>query len=80
MRVIVHAESRSRGDGYYTRENIDDALDTFFDGKSEYFFDSDGEEEMTKEDAKMIFERERQVVFFDEDGEKVIISVDWSNK
>jgi hypothetical protein len=80
MQVIVHAESNSRGDGYYTRENIDDALDTFFDGKSEYFVDSDGEEEMTKEDAKMIFARERQVAFFDEGGEKIIISVNWSNK
>jgi len=79
MRVIVHAEDNTgRGDGYYTKEGVADALDVFFRPGSPQYLDSDCEEELTRSDVEETFQREREVVFYGEDGEKVTITLDWS--
>jgi hypothetical protein len=80
MQVIVHAEDRSgRGDGYYTKPDIDSALDIFFESVSDpVYADRDGESLLTKEDAAAIFADENAVTFYNEDGEQVTISRDWT--
>lgn len=80
MRIIVHAEDRSgRGDGYYTKESIGDALDVFFRDGSDVYRDSDCEEPMTRSEAEEIFRRDREVVFHGEDGDRITLALDWSS-
>jgi hypothetical protein len=79
MRVIVHAEdSTGRGDGYYTKEGVAEALDIFFRAGSVLYHDRDCEEEVSRSDVEEAFERDRETVFYGEDGDKVTITLDWS--
>lgn len=79
MRVIVHAEDSSgRGDGYYTKDSIADALDVFFRPGSTMYHDPDCEEQIARSDAEEAFCRDREVVFYGEDGDRVTVALDWS--
>lgn len=79
MQVIVFAQDLSgrRDHGHYTKPDLASALDLFFipDG-SKLFLDAEGRDEMTREDAMAAFEVDRQVRFYNEDGEQTVISVD----
>lgn len=78
MQVIVHAEDNSgRGDGYYTKPDLATALDAFFrpDGDPLYA-DSDGEEILTREDVVGAFDQNHTVTFYNEDGERFVITRD----
>ena len=79
MRVVVFAQDLSgrRDDGHYTKPDLASALDLFFapDG-TKLFLDADGNDEMTREDAEAFFKIDRQVTFYDEDGEKIVMSAD----
>jgi len=79
MRVIVFAEDLSgrRDDGYYTKPDLNSALDLFFcPGGSKLFIDTDGSDEMTREDAKAAFDIDGKVTFYNEDGERTVITRD----
>ncbi|WP_226019755.1 hypothetical protein [Novosphingobium sp. FKTRR1] len=79
MRVIVFAQDQSgrRDHGHYTKPDLASALDLFFspDG-SKLFLDVDGADEITREDAEAAFVIDRQVTFYNEDGEQTVISAD----
>lgn len=78
MTVIVHAEDKSgRGDGYYTKSSINEALNNFFYKESDsYYHDSDCEEEISKEDAIAAFEAEGSLTIYNDNGEKITIIED----
>lgn len=77
MRIIIHAEDKSgRGDGYYTKSDMKEALDIFFSKDEVYYLDPDQEEEMTREYAEVIFDENSLVAFYNEDDEKIVISLD----
>jgi hypothetical protein len=79
MRVIVYAQDLSgrRDDGYYSKPDLASALNIFFGpdtgGNTS---DEGGESVINREDAEAIFAVEKRVTFFNEDGEKVVISAD----
>ncbi|WP_420381826.1 hypothetical protein [Novosphingobium sp.] len=79
MRVIVYAEDLSgrNDDGYYSKPDLASALEIFF-GTSEFgmFLDRDGEQRLSRNEAEGIFDADRRVTFFNDEGEKVTISVD----
>jgi hypothetical protein len=79
MRVIVFAQDLSgrRDHGHYTKPDLASALDLFFtsDG-SKLFLDVDGADEVTREDAEAAFEIDRQVTFYNESGERTVITAD----
>ena len=79
MPVIIYAEDLSgrRDDGHYTKPDIDIALDIFFSTKhSRNFLEPECENPFSRDEAKDIFLLEKRVVFFNEEGEKVVISLD----
>lgn len=79
MQVIVYAEDLSgRGDdGYYTKPDINAALDIFFSaGSLPNFVDPDSEKEIGRDEAQVIFQQDNRVTFYNADGEKVVISLD----
>ena len=79
MRVVVFAQDLSgrRDDGHYTKPDIGSALDLFFSGEDpKNYLDDSGEEEMSREDAEGIFSVDRRVTFYNENGEKIVISAD----
>lgn len=79
MRVIVYAQDLSgRGDdGHYSKPDLASALDIFFSSDAgTNTADADGEDAINRADAEAIFAQDRSVTFFNEDGEKVVISVD----
>lgn len=79
MRVIVFAQDLSgrRDHGHYTKPDLASALDLFFaaDG-SKVFLDADGSDEITRGDAEAVFASDRQVTFYNEDGEQTVITAD----
>jgi hypothetical protein len=82
MRVVIFAKDLSgrKDDGYYTKPDISSALDIFFDAENpNLFFDDEGENPLTRPDAEAIFNQDKKVTFYNEDGEKVIISRDLSD-
>jgi hypothetical protein len=74
MPVIVSSESKTRETTPYTMASVDEALDAFFDGGREFFRDVDGEEPVSREEVLFLFLEERQVVFFDDEGDKTLIT------
>ncbi len=79
MRVIVFSEDKSgrRDHGYYSKPDLASALDVFFSPSgSKMFLDMDGNDEMTREDAMAAFEVDRQVTFYNDDGERAVITAD----
>ena len=83
MRVVVFAQDLSgrNDDGYYTKPELSLALDIFFASKNpNAFSDVDGEHPLTREDAEGIFKLDKKVIFYNEDGEKVVISYDPSEQ
>lgn len=78
MTVIVYAEDLSgrRDDGYYTKPDIEVALDIFFEPDRSNFLEADCENPITRGEARSFFDLEKRVTFFNEDGEKVVISLD----
>ena len=79
MTVVVYAQDLSgrRDDGHYTKPDINSALEIFFNlPEAEIFIDADAENRLTIDEAREIFEVGGQVSFYNEDGEKVIISLD----
>ncbi len=83
MRVIVFAEDLSgrKDDGYYTKSSIASALDIFFDeAVVDVFLDNEGENPLTRVEAEQIFNENQRITFFNEAGERVVISRDPSDK
>ena len=81
MRVVIYAQDLSgrNDDGYYTKPDLSSALEIFFNSsKPEAFLDSDGENPLSRSDAEEIFRQDRKVTFYNETGEKVVISKDHS--
>ena len=79
MSVLVYAEDRSgrQDHGYYSKAKFSSALDLFLAHPEEsIFFDADCETVMARSEAESIFETEGAVVFFNADGEKVVITLD----
>lgn len=78
MRVIVHAEDlSSRGDhGYYTKPDISAALALFFSGGTTNYLDRNAEDPLTLGEALDFFAHEGRILFFNEAGEKVVITRD----
>lgn len=79
MRVVVFAQDLSgrRDNGYYTKPDLASTLDLFFTtDQSKMFHDADGNQEITREDAEAAFKSELQVVFYNDDGEKIVLSAD----
>ena len=79
MRVIVYAEDLSgrKDDGYYSKPDLASALDVFFGaGAGINTIDADGEDELNREDAEAMFNSDKRVTFYNEDGERVVISAD----
>lgn len=77
MRVIIYAQDLSgrKDDGHFTKPNISEALDLFFnDPDFNHFLDVDSEIPLTRDQAEAIFREEREVVFYNCTGEKVVIS------
>lgn len=81
MQVIVHVEDHGgRGDGYYTKPDLQSALDIFFGLRSEpVYADQDAENPLDLATAIDVFAEENEVVFYNDDGERVRIVRDWSN-
>jgi hypothetical protein len=81
MMVVVYAQDLSgrRDDGYYTKPDIAAALEIFFTPPDAgNFLDVEAEIPLTREEAREIFEIDGRVAFYNEDGEKVVISRDIS--
>lgn len=81
MQVIIYAQDLSgrNDDGYYTKSDLSSALDIFFGtGETGYFLDTESEHPLSKDDATAIFGQDRRVTFYNEVGEKVVISYDSS--
>ena len=79
MRVIIYAQDLSgrKDDGHYSKPDLDTALDIFFGPDAGvHSTDADGEHELNREDAEAMFNDDRRVVFYNDDGEKVVISAD----
>ena len=79
MTVVVYAQDLSgrRDDGHYTKPDIGAALEIFFSAHdATNFMEADTEAPISIEEAREIFEIEGQVCFYNEDGEKVIITRD----
>ena len=79
MRVIVYAQDLSgrRDDGYYTKPDIASATAIFFiPSGPKNFRDADGDHEITVDEAEDIFRADNRVEFFNEDGERIVISSD----
>jgi hypothetical protein len=79
MRVVIFAQDLSsrNDDGYYTKPDISSALDIFFpSGQADAFLDADGENALSRNDAEAIFQQDKKVIFYNEAGEKVVISQD----
>jgi uncharacterized cupin superfamily protein len=75
MTVIVHAEDKSgRGDGYYTKSSLKEALDVFYTGEATYYLDRDGEEEAERDWLEELHVVNGQVTFYNEDGESITIT------
>lgn len=82
MTVVIYAQDLSgrKDDGYYTKPDIGNALDIFFDSQgSANFSDHDGENPIAREDAEAIFQQDKRVTFYNSDGEKIVISHDASS-
>jgi hypothetical protein len=82
MRVVIYAQDLSgrQDDGHYTKPDISSALDIFFDpNTTEIFSDSDGENHLSRNEAEGIFRLNKKLVFYNADGEKIIISYDPSS-
>jgi hypothetical protein len=80
MQVIVHAEDRSgRGDGYYTKPDLDAALDVFFGPEADpVYADRDAETRIDRSEAADMFSKGGSVAFHTADGERVEITRDRS--
>lgn len=79
MRVVIYAQDLSgrKDDGYYTKPDLNSALDIFFDPeKIDTFLDDEGDSPLPRKDAEEIFRQDRRVVFYNSAGEKVVISND----
>lgn len=78
MTVIVHAQDGSgRGDGYYAKPDLATALDPFFGPDCDpHYADADGEEQVTREDVAGTFDQQGETSFYNEDGERVVITAD----
>ena len=79
MRVVIYAQDLSgrKDDGHYTKPDLNSALDIFFDPeKIDTFLDDEGDSPLLRIDAEEIFRQDRQVVFYNSAGEKVVISID----
>ena len=79
MSVIVFAQDLSsrRDDGHYSKPDLASALGIFFGNPAAAnFMDSGGQDELAREDAEAIFQQDGRVIFFNEDGEKVVIASD----
>ena len=79
MRVIVYAQDLSgrRDDGHYSKPDLASALDIFFASDAgTKSSDPEGEHVLSREDAETLFNDERRVAFYNEQGEKVVISAD----
>lgn len=78
MTVIIYAEDLSgrRDDGYYTKPDIDVALDIFFEPDRSNFLEPECENPVTRDEARTFFLQEKRVTFFNDEGEKVVISLD----
>ena len=79
MRVIVYAEDLSgrKDDGYYSKPDLASALEIFFGvGEVGMFLDPDVEHRLSRDEAEGIFDADGRVTFYNDDGEKVVISAD----
>lgn len=82
MRVVVYAQDLSsrKDDGYYTKPDISEALDIFFDAATANFIDDEAEHALSRQDAEALFDQDGKISFYNADGEKVVITRDpsWS--
>lgn len=79
MRVVVHVEDLSprKDDGYYSKPDLASALDILFrPDAGQYTLDADGEDPLGRDDAEGLFKVDGQVTFFNEDGERIVITRD----
>lgn len=82
MRVIIYAQDLSgrKDDGYYSKPGLASALDIFFGPDAGVnTMDADGEDTLSREDAEALFSSDRRLTFYNEAGERVIISADPSD-